>query len=196
MEDTTKTEEQKQADVMIEEMQRDAESVPPVGDETKVGTVVHRGDAETPTPIIVSSIEGGDKVYIYDTKTGERSRANKNQLRQILRWQHPDGTYKFTTRKMESKVKAGILKCLLHADNPKREHYDELGLPTCRKSNITAPYMVEQHMKKRHPSAWATIEKERTDAERKEDREFQHAVLSAVTPEKPPLYVSDKDKKK
>ena len=169
--------------------------------ETTVGTVVHKGDGETP-PMIVSSITGGGKVKVYDTLTGEMSWVLYNpdtggMLKQILRRRRPDGTYVFTTKKPAFEPARGILKCFLHPDNPERKRYDLIGLPVCRKSNLTAPYMVEKHMKNRHPTAWAIIEKEKLDKEKAEDREFQRGIINlAKGKTEPPLYVSDKDKAK
>ena len=162
---------------LLEEMLRNAERAPEPGSSEKV---VFRGDAETP-PMIVDKITSAGYVYLYETDTGERSVANRNMLPALLKIKNPDGNNRFTTVKPDYSPKRGTLKCLLHKDNPNRNHYNELGLPICPKSNITAPYMVEQHMKKRHPSAWATIEKERQDKERQEDRDLQRALLVSAT---------------
>ena len=121
-------------------------------------------------------------------------------LKELLKVRNKDGTPRFTTRKPSYEPKRGTLKCLLHEDDTNRAHYSEIGFTICRKSNLTSPYMVTQHMRKRHPVEWQTIEKERTDSEKAEDREAQHAMLRAIKGEKPtegaPLYVSKKDKKK
>ena len=186
----------KENEPLIEEMLRNAEMAPEPGEMDKV---IHRGDEGQPAPMTLAELTSAGWVYIYETKTGERSKCNRNMLPQLLKVKNKDGTLRFTTVKPLSPpfpIRVGHLKCLLHSDNPNRVHYDELGLPACRKSNLTSPYMITQHMRKRHPVEWATIEQERTEREKKEDREFQHAVLSAVKPEKAPLYVSKKDKEK
>lgn len=190
-------------DAMLEEMLRDVEEF---ASETKTGTVVHKGDEDVPAPVIISSIEGGGKVKVYDTKTGEMSwvlynRDTGGMLRGALRQKNPDGTHRFQLKKPPFEPPKGTLRCYLHPDNPERELYNKMGLPVCRKSNITAPYMVEKHMKNRHPTAWAIIEKEKVDREKKEDREFNRSLISLAsgktvgTPEAP-LYVSKKDKQK
>ena len=179
-------------DVLIEEMLRDAKEAPEPGTLDKV---IHRGDEKQPAPMTLAELSSAGWVYIYENTDGQRSTANRNMLPELLKVKNKDGKPRFTTRKPSYSPKLGTLKCLLHADDPNRAHYSEIGLATCRKSNLTSPYMVTQHMRKRHPVEWQTIEKERTDKEKQEDREFQHALLNRVKPEeKAPLYVSKKAK--
>ena len=170
MEDTQKN---------IEEMLRDAEALREPSDLLKQ-PVVHKGDENVPMPMVISTIEGGSFIPLYDTITGERSRVPYNMLRQLLRRKRKDGSLVFTTAKPSISPKVGSLKCMLHPEAPNRNHYDELGLPVCRKSNLTSPYMVRRHMEKRHPSAWATIEEERKAKEKIEERDFQRSLLTGV----------------
>lgn len=181
--------------------------------ETGVGTVVSKGEDGMP-PMIISSVTGGGKVKVYDTLTGEMSWVLYNKdtggmLRGILAQKRADGTRMYTLNKPAFEPVRGVYQCLLHKDNPNRSHYTEMGLPVCKKSNITAPYMVEQHMRNRHPSAWRIIERERTDREKLDDREFQRGIIEMAAgrrveepvielpvEDKPPLYVSNKDKAK
>jgi len=182
----------------IEQMLVDAQEVLEPGS-TKTGQMVDTGDVKAPVPMATAELTSAGWCYIYDTRTGDRSRCNRNMLTQHLKLKRPDGTAIFTTVDPHIPVKVGAYKCLLHADNPNRKHYDGMGLPTCRKANLTSPFQVRRHMMKRHPQEWATIEQERTDAEKQHDREFQEKMLSRVaeapkpvgTPEAP-LYVSDK----
>ena len=55
-------------------------------------------------------------------------------------------------------------------------------------------------MEKKHPKEWRAIEDGRKERERQEDRAFQKTLYEAVggkkEEEKPPLYISDKDKSK
>ena len=189
MEDTTQTI-QKGNETDIEEMLRDAKKAPEPG---TLDTVIHRGDADQPAPMTLAQLSSAGWVYIYENTDGQRSTANRNMLSQLLKVKNRDGTPRFTTRKPDYEPKRGTLKCLLHREDPNREHYAEIGFVTCPKSNITSPYQVTQHMRKRHPVEWATIEKERTDRERKEDREFQRNLMTTMKPA--PLYVSKKDSK-
>ena len=187
-EDTTKTI-QKENEADIEEMLREAKEAPEPGTMDKV---IHRGDANQPAPMTLAELSSAGWVYIYEISDGQRSIANRNMLPQLLKVK-VNGKLRFTTRKPDYEPKRGTLKCLLHKDDSNRAHYNEIGFVTCPKSNITSPYQVARHMEKRHPVEWKTIEKERTDKEKAEDRQFQHAVLNAVKPA--PLYVSKKDKK-
>uniref|UniRef100_A0A6M3K1N7 Uncharacterized protein n=1 Tax=viral metagenome TaxID=1070528 RepID=A0A6M3K1N7_9ZZZZ len=184
-------------DTLIEEMIRDAEKAPEPGVMDKV---LHRGNEGQPAPMTLSELTSAGWVYIYEVQTGERSKCNRNMLPQLLKVKNKDNTPRFTTAKPVNPpfpVKVGHFKCKLHSDDPDRARYDELALPTCRKSNLTSLFMVTQHMKKRHPQEWQTIDGERIDRERREDREIQQAVLGVVRAgEKPPLYVSKKDRDK
>lgn len=139
------------------------------------------------------------RTFIYDTKTAERSEVLVTMLPQILRKTRGDGSPVFTEIKPDFTPPRGIFKCKLHPEDPNREHYDTLGLPTCLKSNLTAPFHVTRHMKTRHKTEWGIIEQDLKDAEelrkieeRREDRDFQKQLMGA----KAPLYVSDKDKAK
>ena len=160
-----------------------AEMVSRIGTATResiaLNPVIHKGDGTLPAPMVMT-IEDEGLVIIYRTITGEPVKVLKYMLKDYLKAKNPDGTTEFTAVKPSFEPKRGILKCFLHPDGEKREHYNELGLPVCRKSNLTAPYMVEQHMKKRHPSAWAIIERERTDQEKEADKEFQRTLLKGL----------------
>jgi hypothetical protein len=162
-------------EVALEEMMARAQAAPEPGSKDRV---VSKGDVETP-PMVLTELTSAGYVWIYETDTGERSKANRNMLDQLLKIRNKDGTFRFTTKKPDNEPVRGTLKCMLHADDPNRAHYAELGLPVCRKSNLTAPYMVEMHMRNRHPSAWATIEKEKFDKEKEEDRAFQRLILKS-----------------
>jgi hypothetical protein len=169
------TQEKKENDVLIEEMIASAEKVPTKG----VGEVVDRGDEkEHRPPIVMTHISGNDKVYIYDTETGERSECLRYTLSTQLKKKRENGKPYFTTINPNISPKRGQFTCLLHKDRIEREHYDELGLATCKKSNLTSVYQVERHMQKKHPAEWAVIKDERARQEKEEDKEFQRALLS------------------
>lgn len=108
---------------------------------------------------------GAKLVYIYDTITGERSMCLDYMVRQKVNQTRPDGSFIFTTVNPQIPLKRGTIKCHLHPDSPNRLVYDEMGLPVCRKANITNEYQLKQHMKKRHPSAWEAIESDRKEAD-------------------------------
>ena len=169
----------------LEEMLRDAEVAPEPGDSMQ-DKVIHKGDEDLPTPMVRSTMESAGYVYIYDTKTGERSTANRNMLRQLLRRKRPDKSRVFTTVKPPFEPKRGTYKCKLHLEDPNRGHYEEMGFPICPKGNLTSPFQVRRHMEKRHKMEWAAIEEERKDAEKAEDRKLQKTLIqSAVRANKP-----------
>ncbi len=132
----------------------------------------------------VSSIESAGYSFIYDTQTGERSLTNNNMLRTQLGKKRPDGAAFFTTIDPQIPLKRGVFKCLLHPENPNREHYDEMGLATCKKSNLNSVYQVKRHMQKRHKDEWAVMEDERLTTEKDKDRKLQESVLKAMRPDK------------
>jgi len=179
---------------LIEEMISEAESAPEPG-ELKGGQVISSDDADMPAPMVSLKLKSAGYKYIYDTRTRERSVCNRNMLASALKKKRADGSTVFTTEKPSVPPKRGHLKCLLHADDPNREHYTELGLAVCKKANLTSPYQVTRHMEKRHQMEWKTIERERIDIEKQEEREFRRELMGK-TVEKAPLYVSDKDKAK
>ncbi len=144
-----------------------------------ISDVIHRGDDKFPADVVVSALENAGLVFIYDTKTGDRSLSPRNPeiLREVLTRTREDGTRVFTLKKPDIEVWSGTIKCLLHGDDPNRSHWDEMGLPQCRKANIPSIYMLNLHMQHRHPTAWATIQGERQELERQEDRELRQALL-------------------
>lgn len=188
--------------MVIAEMIRNADVAPEPGTRAEV---IHSGDEEVPVEMTLAQLTSAGWCYIYERLTGERSIANKNMLGQLLKVKEDDGSFRFTTVKPINPpfpIKRGTLKCILHKDDPNRMHYTELGMPECPKSNLTSPYQVRRHMLKKHPDQWRDIEQERTDRERKEDRDLQMAILGRAKPTEDigtpeaPLYVSDKDKRK
>jgi len=149
---------------------------------------------ETKEPLITEP----DTITLYNTKTGLPSKYKVYSAQMLLRkLQQRDsgGVPLFTTNKPSVTPKIGKLKCYLHKDDPNREHYEELGFPTCPKDNLSAPFHVKRHMQKRHKVEWASIEDERKEREKQEERDFQRSLMTRVT-EKPPLYVSKKDREK
>jgi len=126
---------------------------------------------------MTAKVKSAGYVRIWDTKTNEMSLCNRNMLGHHLQKRRPDGSLVFTTVQPKEGPARGHLKCLLHADNPDRIHYDELGLPVCRKSNLTSPYQVTRHMQKRHKMEWATIKEETDRKEKAEDRKLREKLL-------------------
>jgi len=164
-------------DALVEEMVLAAESAKsPKG----VGEIVDRGDGERP-PVVVSSISGNDRVYVYDTLTGQRSTILRYLLPAQLKKRRADKSRVFTTVDPKFAQKVGKMKCLLHPDNDNRKHYDEMGLPVCNKSNLISAYHVNRHMQKKHKDEWSVISAEKAQKDKDEERDFQRGLLEKVT---------------
>ncbi len=178
---------------LFEQMEREAETAVEPGT-VKVKDHIESEDA----PMMVREVKSAKYVYIYDTNSGERSLCNRNMLKQHLSLKREDGSLAFTTRKPMVAPARGVLRCMLHPEGPNRRHYDELGLPTCRKANLTSPFQVTRHMQKRHKQEWETIQAEKLAEKEAKQEKFQEAMMAgrvatkvAGTPDAP-LYVSDK----
>ena len=183
-------------EAIIQEMVRDAE-------DTKVHSeldekVLHKGDAELEAPMTIKELTSAGYKSICDTRTVRWVPVLSYMLTQKLRERRDDGSYRWRADDPHREPIMGRQKCMLHKDSPNRAEYDELGLVTCKKSNIKNKFEVKQHMEKKHPKEWKTIEDGRKEMERQEDRALQrelYKVVGGKKEEKAPLYVSDKDKK-
>ena len=145
--------------VAPEELLRDAESAAEPGD-MKEGQVV--GRTEDMGNLTYAAELSAGYVYVYNMQSGSRSTINRNMLPQQLEKRHTDGTYLFSTRKPENIHPAiGHILCSLHPSNPDREKYDRMGLYVCSTDNLLTELDRENHMRRRHPRAWGTIENER-----------------------------------
>ena len=151
----------------IEEMMRDAEEAAEPG-ELKQGAVI---SASTEMTMSTTELQSAGYVYVYDTRTADRSVINRNMLQQQLEKQRPDGSFVFSTRKPEGiEPVRGTFKCLLHEDDPNRERYTQMGLIVCPKDSLRSQYDVSLHMQYRHRREWQTIEGEREEQERERAR--------------------------
>jgi len=139
--------------------------------------VVVETDKELDVEMTPTQLKSAGYVYIYDTKTNERSLCNRNVLLHNLQKKRPGGSIVFTTEKPKVGPKRGHLKCMLHPDEPNRYHYDDLGLAVCKKSNLTSPYQVKRHMAKRHKDEYAAIKEEEERAEKEKDRKMREALI-------------------
>lgn len=190
MEDTQTGTEDNEA--IIAEMVRDAKIVA-MPSELGDNPVIHKGDEELPAPMVGKVISSAGYVEVWDTRTFEKIPILYYMLAKKMRQRRKDGSFRFTTTDPGKLPKRGKIICRLHKDGENREHYNQLGLRVCPKDNILNPHELKQHMLKKHPKEWATIEDERKDRERAEDRELNRALLAANMP-KAPLYVKDKKK--
>lgn len=194
MEDTQGKGAERDNESLIAEMLRDAKKAE-VPSELSKNPIVHKGDEVLEAPMTVKELSNAGYVYCWDTRTYERAPVLYYMVASILRRRRDDGSFIWTTNDPHKRPKRGHLKCLLHRDGENRAEYDEMGLRTCKKSNIINAFEVKQHMMKKHPKEWNAIEDKRKERERQEDRAFQKTLYEAVG-SKAPLYVSDKDKAK
>ena len=164
---------------ILESMLKESGNAPEPG-ELKQSQVLEKGNEGT-APTVTKEIKSAGYVYIYDTLTGEQSLCNRNMLLQHLKKTRPDGSTVFTLNKPKTTPKLGTFKCILHPDDSRRGQFDAMGLPTCRKSNMTSKYQVTRHMQKRHKVEWATIEADRLETEKQADKEFQKQMMDRLT---------------
>ena len=171
----------------IEEQLRDVENVP----EAQLEIEGKSDDVEYMTPAPVLS---DGQVYIYDTKTHERSVCRRNILPAKLKLKRPDDSFVFTTVKPKTPPKRGVLKCMLHPGE-RTEMYDTWGFPVCMKSNLTSPFQVRRHMQKRHKQEYEAIKEEATRIEKDKERQLREALIGMGTKQEAPLYQKEAKKK-
>ncbi len=125
-------------------------------------------------------VSGAGYKWLWDTRTFERFPILYYMVPQKLKETRQDGSKRFTSVQPAGTPFKGTLKCWLHAEGPMREHYTDLGLRVCRKSNLTNQYQVEQHCKKKHPQEYAIIKSEQAEAERQETLAASRAQTDAL----------------
>ena len=166
-----------QNNVALEEMLRDAEDAAEPGDMASGQVISQNGEMTMTT----SQLQSAGWVYVYDTRTADRSVVNRNMLPQQLQKLRPDGSYVFSTRKPEGiEIIVGDLDCFLHADDPNREKYNRMGLVTCIKIGFLNELDRANHMRYRHPRAYATLENERVREDREAERQERLALTESI----------------
>lgn len=164
-------------DEIIAAMRQMSEEVAIPG-QLNTGDIIHRGTAELDAQMIVGKGKGPAIIPIWDTRTGEKSRAIANMLPTQMSKTREDGSQVFTTVDPGIVPVRGTLKCMLHSADPNRATYDRWGLATCRKANLPSRQDVKTHMQNRHKREWATIEEDRIRIEREEERELRRASIA------------------
>ena len=175
--------EQEQADVTVEDLLAEiggAEKAPEPGTLSR-RDIIFSGDDDLPAPMVAEALKSAGWVYIYDTRTHERSICNRNMLPDTLKKLREDGSRAFTTRKPTEKAARGTLKCMLHPDGADRARYDTWGLPTCNKSNLSNPFEVSRHMQMRHKAEWATMQADQAQIEKAQEQAFRQALIQQAT---------------
>ena len=163
--------------IAIEEMLRDAEEAVEPGDMV-AGQVIGRSDEMTLT---TSQLQSAGWVYVYNVQTGSESVINRNMLQQQLEKRHTDGSYLFSTQRPANASRPNAtVKCTLHADSPDRAKYDGMGLIVCDKDNLLTEVDRDNHVRRRHPRAWATLEGEQRRQEREDTRTDRRAMMEIL----------------
>ena len=189
MEDSQVTE------VQIQEILRDAEQASEPGS-VATDTLLHKTIEGVEAEMKLQEVTSAGYLYVWDTETGEKLPILSYMLPAKMRQLRPDGKPRFTGHDPKIKIWRGQIKCRLHQDDPERKHFDDLGLRVCRKSNITNPHALIQHMRLKHPQEWKQIDEEKKGKERLEDRQLQQAILLSLTRDKVEPNVESKEEKK
>jgi len=166
--EASQTTEKQDRDAIVEEMLREG------GEEV----------SNEVAPMSLKTISSAGYKYIWDAKTGEKLPVLYYMVRDKMKQKNPDGSYRFTSYDPKITPFRGTVKCLLHPDSIKGMPYENLGFRVCKKSNLANQYQLERHMRLKHPREWESIDNERKEKERKEDRELQRAYLEALAASK------------
>jgi hypothetical protein len=125
------------------------------------------------------AIKGLNTVTVYHRASREPRVINENMLGVVLRKVDPaTGKLAFQMREPEEAPFMGQHPCMLHASNPNRAHYDEMGLPECKAGHLRNAYEVDRHMSVKHKSALAAIRREELAGQQEEERAFRRALLA------------------
>lgn len=177
---STKGDIERDNEALIQEMLRDKNPVE-MPSELIRNPVIHKGDTDLPAPMTVSELRSAKYYYIYSTETGDRVPCLGYMLGQKLRQRLPNGKFRFSVSKPDFEPIRGTTKCMLHPDDPNRIRYNGLGFRTCQKSNLMNPHQLRLHMQHRHKQEWETLEEERKERERGEDRQLQRLLVGQAS---------------
>jgi hypothetical protein len=129
--------------------------------------------------------EGSGWRWAWNTRSYERSRFLTYMLAQKLSEKFTGSNqYVWTTRQPKDDQGnvlyplRGDNLCILHENHPDRKYHVFLGLPTCRKANLTSPFQVRLHAQHRHSQEWGVLEEERSNAREDLDRRAQEATIT------------------
>lgn len=143
-------------------------------------SVIFRGDDEVPAPILAAALKSAGHAYVWDKRTGERSVVSRNNLGQMLKKRDEEtGLTVFTGRKPGVQPVRGTIPCILHKDR-RTPDMAAMGLPTCRKANLTSEYEARLHAQHRHKSAWAAIEETKRLEREDEERQSRKALVAIM----------------
>lgn len=160
----------------VEEMMLDAEEAPEPGSDIRI-----ESEEEGMSSNLIE-LKSAGYTYVYDKRTGDKSKINNNWLRQQLLKKDEKGKRIFTTDPREApKPVRHNVKCLLHPDDPNREMYDSWGLPVCTAAHLASEYERDNHMRFKHKREWEAIQRDRNEQKEKQDRELQIAILEQAS---------------
>ena len=163
----------------MEELMRDAEVAEEPGDLKQGSTVASTSNGMTMT---AAELQSAGYVYVYDTKTGDRSTINRNMLPGVLQKRRDDGSYFFSTKIPDIEIHQGTIKCVLHPDDENRKKYDSFGFITCKKSNFRTILDRDTHLRNRHKRAYETLRNEEA-REQKEIERLERQMLTKTLSE-------------
>ena len=161
----------------------DIERAQPAEEPSAPTEVIQRGDGVNEPSIMKAKGTSAGYSYLWDNRTGERSRTNNNMLPTQLKKRYQDGDKgkRFSVVDPHIVSKIERYKCLLASDNPNRALYDTMGFSTHNKDNFPNAWSLRRHMEVKHKTEWAAMEQMRIDAEKKEEREFQRGLIAMAT---------------
>lgn len=159
------------------ELMRNAKEAIEPGDAS--GSVVHKPSSDTPFGLTISEMKSAGWVTVWDNRTGEPSLVNRNMLGSQLEKRRDDGSFVFTTEDPGITPTRGVMKCILHAEHPDRPNHEKLGFPTCPKSNLRTALDVRLHAQHRHKMEWASLEEQREEQVREEERQVRQALIAS-----------------
>ena len=151
---------------LVEQLVRQAESVSEPGI-----------DHLKPEDQLVSP--GLSRVYV--AKTGEIRDIPSDMLtHNLMKMVDPDdprSDFVFTTADPGFRPERGELKCWFHPDDPRREEFDRMGMPVCKKSGMFHEFQQTQHVQHKHRQEYKELDEAQVIAERQEDRMLQWELL-------------------
>lgn len=143
------------------------------------GEAIGGADSDNPQGVSVSSLKFKGYVRVWDTQTGVESLQPWWLLWQTMRKQHEDGTPVFTRTNPNIAPNYGAdLFCPLNPSSPQYETFSGMGFKNCRKRHIPTQDAMYQHTRKSHKRAWESMQQQREDKIREEDRDLQRQAIA------------------
>ena len=129
--------------------------------------------------MVISDLESAGWTYLYPVQTKERSLVNNNAVAEQMKLRDENNVPVFT-QVYPGEPWRGEFKCFLHADQPEREMFNQMGFPVCERKAIPSKYQAELHGHNRHRQEWLAYQKVITDAREDENREIARRTLAVM----------------